>query len=203
MSVWAWRGSALTAYSGKGHIVLGIPGVRRRAKSPRWLQIAPNGHQAISNHHSDSIMNIVSLELYCERHISYHNHKTKDVGDRSGVYNPLVSLLLAGPPSHSQNAQGQQSVTYMGLFHPFHEKSGPRFQFTANIYWWISAMFNAFFIWMKACTIQQISLKTKSCRDPNFVVTGGTSGCYHDKWRQNWHHKKSSLIPFKGRYQRW
>ena len=47
------------------------------------------------------------------------------------------------------------------------------------------------------------SLKNKSCHDANFVITGGTAGCYDNlqchQWWQSWHHEDSwfSVIMFQ------
>ena len=44
--------------------------------------------------------------------------------------------------------------------------------------------------------IGQVSVKTKSCHDANFVIIGGTTGCRYDnlwchQWWQSWHHDDS------------
>ena len=44
--------------------------------------------------------------------------------------------------------------------------------------------------------IISVTLKTKSCRNANFDVTGGTVGCHNDnlrchQWRQSWHYDNS------------
>ena len=45
------------------------------------------------------------------------------------------------------------------------------------------------------------SLKTKSCHDANFVITGGTAGCHYDnlqchQLRQSWYYDESVFIVF-------
>ena len=82
--------------------------------------LVPNKHQGINNKHAESTVTILSHEPYAWLRNLYDATPIKHgVRERSGVANPLVSLLLAGSLSHEGIALGwgKCNGVYEYIFH--------------------------------------------------------------------------------------